>query len=608
MSEPIKMPALGESVSSGTVTTWLKQVGEAVEVDEAVLEVSTDKVDTEVPAPASGVLEQILVGEDEEVDVGTVLGYIGDGSGGAAPTETAPVETPAPAAPAPEPQAPVEPAAGGDAAPPSSSGAPAAGVEVRMPALGESVAEGTVTTWLKQVGEAVEADEPLLEVSTDKVDTEVPAPASGVLLSIAVGEDETVAVGTVLALIAASDWQTQAIDIDALAAAPDGDGSATSAAPAQPAPAVAAPTPPPAPQTPPAAAAPAKPVQPAAPASNTPGAADSPAKRAASPKHAASAVAAAGEASGYVTPIVRKYAKEKGIDLAEVTGTGVGGRIRRQDIDALVEAKRQAEEAQRQAAAAKAPASAASSGKPSAEAEQLRGTTQKMSRLRQVISERMVDSLKVSAQLTTVIEADVTRIVALRGAKKEEFQAKTGAKLTFLPFFVKAAVDALKSHPKINASIEGKEVHYWDHEHIGIAVDAPKGLMVPVIRNAGDLNITGIAKSIADLASRTRGGKIGPDELSGSTFTITNTGSAGALFDTPIINQPEVAILGVGTIVKRPAAIKDADGNEAIGIHSFVYLALSYDHRLVDGADAGRYLSDLKKRLESGDFEGDLGI
>ena len=587
MSEPIKMPALGESVSSGTVTTWLKQVGEAVEVDEAVLEVSTDKVDTEVPAPASGVLEQILVGEDEEVDVGTVLGYIGDGSG-AAPAQTAPAETPAPAAPAaPAAQAPAEPAAGGDAAPAPSSGAPVAGVEVRMPALGESVAEGTVTTWLKQVGETVEADEPLLEVSTDKVDTEVPAPASGVLVSIAVGEDETVAVGTVLALI--------------------GDASAApAAAPAQSAPAAAEPTPPPAPQTPPAAAAPA---QPAAPASNTPGAADSPAKRTSSPKHAASTVAAAGEASGYVTPIVRKYAKEKGIDLAEVTGTGVGGRIRRQDIDALVEAKGQAEEAQKQAAAAKAPAPAAASpSKPSAEAEQLRGTTQKMSRLRQVISERMVDSLKVSAQLTTVIEADVTRIVALRGAKKEEFQAKTGAKLTFLPFFVKAAIDALKSHPKINASIEGKEVHYWDHEHIGIAVDAPKGLMVPVIRNAGDLNITGIAKSIADLAARTRGGKIGPDELSGSTFTITNTGSAGALFDTPIINQPEVAILGVGTIVKRPAVIKDADGNEAIAIRSFVYLALSYDHRLVDGADAGRYLSDLKKRLESGDFEGDLGI
>ena len=587
MSEPIKMPALGESVSSGTVTTWLKQVGEAVEVDEAVLEVSTDKVDTEVPAPASGVLEQILVGEDEEVDVGTVLGYIGDGSG-AAPAQTAPAETPAPAAPAaPAAQAPAEPAAGGDTASAPSSGAPVAGVEVRMPALGESVAEGTVTTWLKQVGETVEADEPLLEVSTDKVDTEVPAPASGVLVSIAVGEDETVAVGTVLALI--------------------GDASAApAAAPAQSAPAAAEPTPPPAPQTPPAAAAPA---QPAAPASNTPGAADSPAKRTSSPKHAASTVAAAGEASGYVTPIVRKYAKEKGIDLAEVTGTGVGGRIRRQDIDALVEAKRQAEEAQKQAAAAKAPAPAAASpSKPSAEAEQLRGTTQKMSRLRQVISERMVDSLKVSAQLTTVIEADVTRIVALRGAKKEEFQAKTGAKLTFLPFFVKAAIDALKSHPKINASIEGKEVHYWDHEHIGIAVDAPKGLMVPVIRNAGDLNITGIAKSIADLAARTRGGKIGPDELSGSTFTITNTGSAGALFDTPIINQPEVAILGVGTIVKRPAVIKDADGNEAIAIRSFVYLALSYDHRLVDGADAGRYLSDLKKRLESGDFEGDLGI
>ena len=587
MSEPIKMPALGESVSSGTVTTWLKQVGEAVEVDEAVLEVSTDKVDTEVPAPASGVLEQILVGEDEEVDVGTVLGYIGDGSG-AAPAQTAPAETPTPAAPgAPAAQAPAEPPAGGDAAPAPPSGAPAAGLAVRMPAPGESAPQGPVTTCPNQGGETAEADEPLLEVSTDKVDTEVPAPASGVLVSIAVGEDETVAVGTVLALI--------------------GDASAApAAAPAQSAPAAAEPTPPPAPQTPPAAAAPA---QPAAPAPNTPGAAASPAKRTSSPTHAASTVAAAAAAPGHRTPIVRKYAKEKGIDLAEVTGTGVGGRIRRQDIDALVEAKRQAEEAQKQAAAAKAPAPAAASpSKPSAEAEQLRGTTQKMSRLRQVISERMVDSLKVSAQLTTVIEADVTRIVALRGAKKEEFQAKTGAKLTFLPFFVKAAIDALKSHPKINASIEGNEVHYWDHEHIGIAVDAPKGLMVPVIRNAGDLNITGIAKSIADLAARTRGGKIGPDELSGSTFTITNTGSAGALFDTPIINQPEVAILGVGTIVKRPAVIKDADGNEAIAIRSFVYLALSYDHRLVDGADAGRYLSDLKKRLESGDFEGDLGI
>ncbi len=590
MSEPIKMPALGESVTSGTVTTWLKQVGDAVEVDEPVLEVSTDKVDTEVPAPVSGVLEQVLVGEDEEVDVGTVLGYIGDGSGAteAAPAGAAPAPAPAETAPA----TPSQPEEETPQTSPAPSAGAATGVEVRMPALGESVAEGTVTTWLKQVGDTVEADEPLLEVSTDKVDTEVPAPASGVLVSIAVGEDETVAVGAVLALI--------------------GDGSSTAVAepeapqaPAVEAPAAAAPTPPPAPAAPaqPAPAATAAQASASAPAASVP---------AASAEPATSAPAAqAAEASGYVTPIVRKYAKERGINLAEVTGTGVGGRIRRQDIDAVVEAKKQAEEAKKQAEASTASAPAAASkpsSAPSAEAAQLRGTTQKMSRLRQVISERMVDSLKVSAQLTTVIEADVTRIVALRGAKKEEFQAKTGAKLTFLPFFVKAAVDALKSHPKINASIEGKEVHYWDHEHVGIAVDAPKGLMVPVIRNAGDLNITGIAKSIVDLAARTRGGKIGPDELSGSTFTITNTGSAGALFDTPIINQPEVAILGVGTIVKRPAVVKDADGNEAIAVRSFVYLALSYDHRLVDGADAGRYLSDLKRRLETGDFESDLGI
>ena len=220
----------------------------------------------------------------------------------------------------------------------------------------------------------------------------------------------------------------------------------------------------------------------------------------------------------------------------------------------------------------------------------------------------MVDSLQVAAQLTTVVEADVTKIFALRAAKKNEFQEKTGTKLTFLPFFVKAATDTLKSHPKINASIDDKNVHYWDHEHIGIAVDAPKGLMVPVIKDAGDLNIAGIAKAINDKAARVRNGSIAPDELSGSTFTITNTGSAGALFDTPIINQPEVAILGIGTIVKRPAVIRDADGNEVIGLRNMVYLALSYDHRLVDGADAGRYLSDLKRRLEAGDFEGDLGI
>ncbi|MCF2706401.1 2-oxoglutarate dehydrogenase, E2 component, dihydrolipoamide succinyltransferase [Arcanobacterium haemolyticum] len=566
MSEPIKMPALGESVTTGTVTTWLKNVGDSVSLDEPILEVSTDKVDTEVPAPAEGVLEQILVQEDEEVEVGTVLGYIGDGSGaGAAPVEQA---APAPAAPAPA--APVAPEA--PAAPAAPAAAPAGeGVAVTMPALGESVTEGTVTTWLKQVGDTVEVDEPILEVSTDKVDTEVPAPASGVLSQILVQEDETVSVGTVLAYVGDS-------------AAPAAPAAAAAPAPA-PAPAAPAPAPVPAPAAPaPAPAAPA----PAAPAAPAPTTADS------------------AEAGAYVTPIVRKLAREGGIDLGSLKGTGVGGRIRRQDVEDAIKAK---EAAAKPAAPAAAAAPAASApAKPSAAAAELRGTTQKMSHLRQVIAKRMVESLEVSAQLTTVIEADVTRIVALRTAKKNEFQAKTGTKLTFLPFFVKAAIDTLKSHPKINATIDGKNVHYWDYEHAGIAVDAPKGLMVPVIKNAGDLNIAGIAKGINDLAARVRDGSIKPDELSGSTFTITNTGSAGALFDTPIINQPEVAILGVGTIVKRPGIVKDADGNETIGIRSMVYLALSYDHRIVDGADAGRYLSDLRKRLESGDFESDLGI
>ena len=583
MSVEIKMPALGESVTEGTVTTWLKSVGDTVELDEPILEVST-----EVPSPAAGVLEQIRVQEDEEVSVGTVLGLIGDGSGAAAPAAPAAAAAPAAPAPAAAPSAPSAPAPAAATPEPAAPAAPAPsagaddGVAVTMPALGESVTEGTVTTWLKAEGDTVEQDEPILEVSTDKVDTEVPAPASGVLQRIVVGEDETVSVGTVLAYIG---------DGSAPAPAPAAPAAPVAAAPAPAAPAPVAPPAPATPVTPPAPAAPAPVAAPAAPAAPAP-------------------VATGAEPGGYVTPIVRKLARENDIDLASLKGTGVGGRIRRQDVEDAIKAAEEAKRAAEAAKAAPAPAAApaAAKSKPSAEADQLRGTTQKMSRMRQVISKRMVESLQVAAQLTTVVEADVTKIFALRAAKKNEFQEKTGTKLTFLPFFVKAATDTLKSHPKINASIDDKNVHYWDHEHIGIAVDAPKGLMVPVIKDAGDLNIAGIAKAINDKAARVRNGSIAPDELSGSTFTITNTGSAGALFDTPIINQPEVAILGIGTIVKRPAVIRDADGNEVIGLRNMVYLALSYDHRLVDGADAGRYLSDLKRRLEAGDFEGDLGI
>ena len=575
MSESVKMPALGESVTEGTVSSWLKAVGDTVEADEPLLEVATDKVDTEVPSPASGVLLEIRVPEDETVEVGTVLAIIGDPSeAGSAPAPAAPApaaETPALAAqaapepaPAPVPE-PVAPQTGGSAD----------GTEVTMPALGESVTEGTVSSWLKAVGDTVEADEPLLEVATDKVDTEVPSPASGVLLEIRVPEDETVEVGTVLAII--------------------GDPSAAPAT---------APAPAATPQAPAPAAEPVPAPAPAASSAPAPAAIAAP---------AATAPVSSGATGSYVTPIVRKLAKDKGVDLSTVTGTGVGGRIRKQDVEAAAKA---AEEARAAAAAAAAPASQesapAAAAKPAPAKPEvdttLRGRTEKMSRLRQVIAERMIDSLQTSAQLTTVVEVDVTRVAALRARAKNDFLTKNGTKLTFLPFFVQAATEALKAHPKINASIEGKNVTYHDVEHVGIAVDTPRGLLVPVVKNAGDLNIPGLAKRINDLAARTRDNKVNPDELSGSTFTITNTGSGGALFDTPIINQPEVAILGLGAIQRQPRVIKDADGGEVIAIRSVCYLALSYDHRLVDGADAARYLMTVKKRLEEGDFGGELGL
>ena len=549
MATSVTMPALGESVTEGTVTTWLKQVGDTVELDEPIVEVSTDKVDSEVPSPVAGVLLEILVPEDETVEVGTEIARIGDASEASAPA-AAPAAAPIAAPAAPAPAAPVA------AAPATPAAAPAQGTEVRMPALGESVTEGTVTTWLKAVGDAVDADEPLLEVSTDKVDSEVPAPVAGFLAEIRVPEDETVEVGTVVAIISET---------------------APSAAPAAPA----------------VAAAPVAPVDPFPNASTLAAAATG------APVVATPAVATG---SAYVTPIVRKLARDLGVDLATVSGTGVGGRVRREDIEAAAAAARAA-------AAAPAPAPApAAKVEAVREPSPLRGTTEKMSRLRQTIARRMVESLQTAAQLTTVIEVDVTKVAAVRARSKDAFLAKHGTKLTFLPFFVKAATEALAYHPKINATINDKEVTYFDYEHVGIAVDTPRGLLVPVIKNAGEKDIPGIAASINDLAARTRDSKIGPDELSGSTFTVTNTGSGGALFDTPVLNMPETAIMGVGTIVKRPVVMKGIDGADVIAIRSMVYLSLSYDHRLVDGADASRFLMDVKKRLEAGEFEADLAL
>ena len=564
MATSVTMPALGESVTEGTVTTWLKQVGDTVELDEPIVEVSTDKVDSEVPSPVAGVLLEILVPEDDTVEVGTEIARIGDASEASAPA-AAPAAAPIAAPAAPAPAAPVA------AAPATPAAAPAQGTEVRMPALGESVTEGTVTTWLKAVGDAVDADEPLLEVSTDKVDSEVPAPVAGFLAEIRVPEDETVEVGTVVAIISET---------------------APSAAPAAPA-VAAAPVAPAAPTAPVAPAAPTAPVDPFPNASTLAAAATG------APVVATPAVATG---SAYVTPIVRKLARDLGVDLATVSGTGVGGRVRREDVEAAAAAARAAAATPAPAAAPTVKAEAVREPSP------LRGTTEKMSRLRQTIARRMVESLQTTAQLTTVIEVDVTKVAAVRARSKDAFLAKHGTKLTFLPFFVKAATEALAYHPKINATINDKEVTYFNYEHVGIAVDTPRGLLVPVIKNAGEKDVPGIAASINDLAARTRDSKIGPDELSGSTFTVTNTGSGGALFDTPVLNMPETAIMGVGTIVKRPVVMKGIDGADVIAIRSMVYLSLSYDHRLVDGADASRFLMDVKKRLEAGEFEADLAL
>jgi 2-oxoglutarate dehydrogenase E2 component (dihydrolipoamide succinyltransferase) len=621
MSTPVTLPALGESVTEGTVTRWLKQVGDTVAVDEPLLEVSTDKVDTEIPSPVAGTLLEINAQEDETVEIGAqlcVIGAEGEGGGSAseqesgeapaqeAPAQDAPADEPAaeapaqdapadePAAEAPAPEAPAEETAEKEApaaeAQPSGSGE---GTSITLPALGESVTEGTVTRWLKSVGDDVAVDEPLLEVSTDKVDTEIPSPVAGTLLEIKVNEDETVEVGAELAVIGAAGSAPAAAPAQQEAAQEAPQEAPQEEAPAAEAPADEAP----AEETTAPTLQPEQPEPPAQPATAESAPASPPA---AAPQQAA---AASSDNGSYVTPLVRKMAAEHGVDLATIQGSGVGGRIRKQDVLAAAEARKPAEAPSAPAAAASsaasAPAAAAASPSP------LRGTTEKMSRLRKVIATRMVESLHVSAQLTQVMEVDMTRVARLREGVKADFQAREGVKLTYLPFFAKAAIDALKQHPKLNANIdtEAGEVTYFDRENIAFAVDTERGLLTPVVKDAGDLSIAGLAKKIADLAERTRTNKITPDDLTGGTFTITNLGTFGALFDTPIINQPQVAILGPGAVVKRPVVIDDPNLGETIAVRYMVDIALTYDHRLVDGADAGRFLSDVKARLEAAQFE-----
>jgi 2-oxoglutarate dehydrogenase E2 component (dihydrolipoamide succinyltransferase) len=627
MATEVNLPELGESVTEGTVTRWLKQVGDDVAVDEPLLEVSTDKVDTEIPSPIAGTLLEIKANEDDTVEVGAVLALVGsadeaaggdegDSSGreaatappeqsgeqpqqqaaetpldqerserqdahdqaeqAATPGEPSSAQEPAAvpaqeqqAAPAQEGEAPRQDVAAATAGASQSSGEQTV---VRLPELGESVTEGTVTRWLKQVGDQVAADESLLEVSTDKVDTEIPSPAAGTLLEIKVNEDETVDVGAELAVIGS------------------GDAAQAPAEPQAPAPQEqeqATPAPEPAPEPEPEPAQPAAQAPPAQPAADA-------------------APAGGRDSAAYVTPLVRKMAAQHGVDLAGIVGTGVGGRIRKQDVLDAAQQQQAKETAAAQPAAPAAATQAPATQAPGAPVPSpLRGKTEPMTRLRKVIAQRMVESLQVSAQLTTVVEVDVTSISRLRDSVKADFAAREGVKLSFMPFFAKAAIDALKAHPSLNAAIDTDkgEVTYYDVENLAIAVDTERGLLTPVIKEAGDLSIAGLARKIADVAERTRTNKITPDELSGGTFTLTNTGSRGALFDTPIINQPQVAILGTGAVVKRAVVIDDANLGETIAVRQMVYLALTYDHRLVDGADAARFLSDVKARLETGTFE-----
>ena len=599
MATNVTMPQLGESVTEGTVTRWLKNVGDSVKVDEAIVEVSTDKVDTEIPSPVAGVILEIKTAQDAVVPVGSVMAVIGESNSAPSSAPSAPVapkvETPKPApTPKVEPvvvKEEVKPVVAEPVkATPSAPAASGATVNVVLPQLGESVTEGTITRWLKNVGDQVGLDEAIVEISTDKVDTEIPSPAAGTVLEIKVNQDQVAAVGSVLAVISTS----------------NSVGAPTPKAPV--APKIETPAPAPTPKVEPVVVK--EEVKPVTSTVTQILKSEEPVNK-----------------DFYATPIVRQLAKEKGIDLSFVKGTGTNGRITREDV--LASTNQSAPSAQSSqtftpaaqpvTAVVTAPVSApkvsdpvkpATAAPAASQSPTLRGKVEQTSRLRRIIAERMVQSLHISAQLTSVVEVDVTKIAALRNKVKDSFAAREGVKLSFLPFFAKVTIDTLKEYPILNATIseDATQITYSDAQHLAVAVDTPRGLLVPVIRDAGDLSIAGLARKIQDVANRTRDNKVTPDELSGGTFTLTNTGSRGALFDTPIINQPQVGILGTGAVVKRPVVVKGEDGTDQIAIRQMVYLALTYDHRLVDGADAARFLSSMKIRLEEANFESELGL
>jgi pyruvate dehydrogenase E2 component (dihydrolipoamide acetyltransferase) len=623
MATPVKMPELGESITEGTITRWIKQEGDRVEVDEPLFEISTDKVDTEVPSPVAGVLKTIKVQVDETVEVGAELAIIDEGPAGEATDERA--EDEAEAAPegeaeeqgeaaeseaaegeeqaeeAAEPETGSEETGGEEereaAAAEATSEKPRAQASgdgqtttVTMPELGESITEGTITRWLKQEGDQVEADEPLFEISTDKVDTEVPSPVSGVLQSIKVQVDETVEVGAELAVIGGGGGEAEAEapaqeDTDRKEAAAEQETADKGPAGE-------------------AKAEEAKPEPEAAPAAKE------------RPKEdEAAARSGDGKAAAGVSPLVRRLAREHDIDLSQVQGSGSGGRVRREDVEAYLQQRG------REPAAAKAPAAGEAEGKAAAAAPSapprvavplakgLREEVVPATRLRKVIAERMVASLQTSAQLTSAVEVDMTKVMRLRERAKDEFKEREGVSLSPMPFAVLALIAAIREYPSVNSAMdEDGNLHVYKDVHLGVAVDTPKGLFVPVVKNADSLNLAGLAKAIADVAKRTRDGKIAPDELSGSTISLTNTGSRGAVWDTPIINQPNAAIFATPAIVKRPVVVDDPELGEVVAVRHMMYGILTYDHRIIDGADAARFLVKVKEVLEAADFEGDLGL
>ena len=615
MATPVKMPELGESITEGTITRWIKQEGDRVEADEPLFEVSTDKVDTEVPSPVAGVLKTIKVQADETVEVGAELAIIeqdgeaggdegGDEgeqaeadreqeeTGGEQEGEEAaqPDEGSEEAGSEEQREAAAKTDDGEEQAEEEPAERPKAGASgdgktttVTMPELGESITEGTITRWIKQEGDRVEADEPLFEVSTDKVDTEVPSPVAGVLQSIKVQADETVEVGAELAVIGGGGGEAEEAPAEAEQAEKEqakeetAEGGAGAEAGAE-------------------EAAEAEPAAKAKPGRDK----------------AAAGAGGNGKAAAGVSPLVRRLAREHDVDLSQVQGSGSGGRVRREDVEAYVQQRGKEPAAAEAPAATRGKAAAAPAAPPRVAVPLAKGLREEVvpaTRLRKVIAERMVASLQTSAQLTSAVEIDMTRVMRLRERAKDEFKAREGVSLSPMPFAVLALIAAIKEYPRVNSAMdEDGNLHVYQDVHLGVAVDTPKGLFVPVVKNAESLNLAGLAKAIADVAARTRDGKIAPDELSGSTISLTNTGSRGAVWDTPIINQPNAAIFATPAIVKRPVVVDDPDLGEVVAVRQMMYGILTYDHRIIDGADAARFLVKVKEVLEAADFEGDLGL